>query len=168
MVVGDDDLEPTSSRFGDLVDGRDPAIDGEQKPDAVVREAAESLARDAVPLFEAARQVPVDVGAELAEEEDGERRGTDPVDVVVAVHADAHPARNGGADALDRDLHVSEQKRVVSRERRVEEPRCRLGRVVSAPYEDGRRDVVDAEVTRERARCAGIDRFDRPRARHAR
>ena len=159
---------PRRRRFGDLVDGRDPAIDGEQKPDAVVREAAEGLARDAVPLLEATRQVPIDVGAELAQEEDGERRGADPVDVVVAVHADARPARNGGADALDRDLHVSEKKRVVPWECRVEEPRCRLRRVVSTPYEDGRRDVVDAEVTRERARCAGVDRFDRPRARHAR
>ncbi len=168
MVVGDDDLEPASSCFGDLVDRRDPAIDGEQKADAVVREAAEGLARDPISLLEAARQVPVDVGAELSQEEDGERRGTDPVDVVVAVHADARPARSGGADAVDRNLHVSEKKRVVPRKCRVEEPRCRLRCVVATPYEDGRRDVVDAEVTRERACCAGIDRFDRPRARHAR
>ena len=60
----------------------------------------ERLAGDAVALLEAARQVPVDLGAELAEDEDGERRRADPVDVVVAVDADPRPGRDRGADAL--------------------------------------------------------------------
>ena len=43
-MVGDDDLEPAPPGLGDLVDGRDPAVDGQDEPDALVREPAERLA----------------------------------------------------------------------------------------------------------------------------
>ena len=66
-MVGDDDLEPARLRRGDLGDGGDPAVDGEQEPAALLREPRDRLARDAVALLEAARQVPVDLGAELAQ-----------------------------------------------------------------------------------------------------
>ena len=114
MVVRDDDLEPALAGLGDLLDGRDPAVDGEDEADAVVREARQRLPRDAVALLEPARQVPHDVGAELPEKEDGQRRRADAVDVVVAVHADPNALRDGGADPADGHLHVSEQGRVVA------------------------------------------------------
>ena len=168
MVVGDHDVEPTPGRLGNLVDGGDTAIDRQHESDAVVRESREGLARDAVALLEATRKVPYDVGAELTEEENGERRRADPVDVVVAVHADARAARDGRTDALDRDLHVAEKERIVSGKRGVEKTRCDLWRVVATACENGRRDVADAEIARERAGCAGVDGCDRPRTRHAR
>ena len=56
--------------------------------DAVVGEPRDRVARDAVALLEAARQVPADVGAELAQRQHGERGRADAVDVVVAVDAD--------------------------------------------------------------------------------
>ncbi len=101
MVVRDDDVEPALPGLGDLLDGRDPAVDGEDEADAVVREARQRLPRDAVAFLEPARQVPHDVGAELPEKEDGQRRRADAVDVVVAVYADPNPLRDGGADPAD-------------------------------------------------------------------
>ena len=105
---------PRCRASGDLLDRRDPAVDREDEPDTVVREPPERLARDAVALLEPARQMPVDVGSELAQEEDRERGRTDPVHVVVAVDADARACVDGRADALDRDRHVAEQQRIVA------------------------------------------------------
>ena len=67
VVIGDDDLQAEPPRRGDLVDRGDAAIDGEHEPVALVGELLERLAREAVALLEAARQVPADVGAELPE-----------------------------------------------------------------------------------------------------
>ena len=88
VMVGDDDVEPAFSGLGDLVDGRDPAVDGEDEPATLVGEPGKRVAADAVALVEAAREVPGDVGAELAQEKNGERGRGDAVDVVVAVDAD--------------------------------------------------------------------------------
>ena len=108
VMVGDDDLEAERLRLGDLLDGGDPAVDREHEPDAVGCELREGDTRHAVALLEPARQVPRDVGAELAEDEHGESGGADAVDVVVAVHADALPRLDRGADAFDREGHVPE------------------------------------------------------------
>ena len=89
MVVGDDDVEPELLRAGDLGDRGDPAVDGDDECAPVAGQPVERLARDAVALLEPAREVPGDVRAELPQDEDGERRGADPVRVVVAVDADA-------------------------------------------------------------------------------
>ena len=55
-----------------------------------------------VALLEPRRQVPRRLGAELAQQQDGERGGADAVGVVVAVDADARARRDRGADRLDR------------------------------------------------------------------
>ncbi len=168
MVVRDDDLEPTPPRLCYLLDSRDSAIDRQNKPDTVVGETSQRLARDAVSLLEPARQVPADVGAELAHEQDGKGGRTDPVDVVVAVNADARAVRHRGADALDGLLHISEKRRIVTWKRRVEEVLRLLLFGVSAPHENGRGDLVHAEITCEPCHRTGIDGCNRPRARHAR
>ena len=74
MVVGDDHVEPRSLGSRDLVDGGDSAVDGQHEPAAFPGQTRERLAGEAVALLEAAGQVPVDVGAELAEDEDREGR----------------------------------------------------------------------------------------------
>jgi hypothetical protein len=89
MVVCDHDVEAERSGTYDLGDGGDPAVDGQHEAAAVFCQPVERLAGDAVALLEAARQVPRDVGPELAENEYRERRGADPVGVVVAMDADA-------------------------------------------------------------------------------
>ena len=104
VMVGDDHVEPARARLGDLGDGRDAAVDGEHEPAALVGEPLERAAADAVALVEAARQVPVDVGAELAQQQHGERRRGDPVDVVVAVDADPPARGDRRADPLARGL----------------------------------------------------------------
>ena len=49
---------PSALRLGDLVDGGDPAVDGDDEPDAVVGQPLERVARDAVALLETAREMP--------------------------------------------------------------------------------------------------------------
>src|SRR3954469_13775993 len=63
VMVGDDYIEATFSGLGDLGDGRDSAVDGEDDPAALVREPCERLAADAVALVEATREMPGHVGA---------------------------------------------------------------------------------------------------------
>ena len=89
VVVGDDDVEPQLFRAGHLGDRGDPAVHGDDEGAPVAGQSVERLAGDAVALLEPAREVPGDVCAELPQDEHGERRGADPVRVVVAVDTDA-------------------------------------------------------------------------------
>ena len=67
MVVCDDDVEPERTGLGDLLDGRDPAVHRHHQRHPSAGESHDRVARDTVPLLEPARQVPPDVGAELAQ-----------------------------------------------------------------------------------------------------
>ena len=148
-MVGDDDVEPAFSRLGDLGNGRDPAVDGEDEPAAFVREPGKRLAADAVALVEAAREVPVDLCTELTQQKYGERGGGDAVDVVVAVDADPASLLDGGSDLRACGLHVAEQERIVRRLLAVEEAArdSRIG--VAAPDQYRGRQLRDAELADE-------------------
>src|SRR6478672_2041405 len=61
VMVRDDDVEATFLRHGHLGDGRDPAVDGEDEPAALVGEPGERLAADPIALVEATRQMPGDL-----------------------------------------------------------------------------------------------------------
>ena len=121
VMVGHDHLEAERNGLRDLLHRGDPAVDGEQQPDSLAGHACERFAGDAVALLEAARKMPVDISAQLAQHEDCERGRADPVDVVVAVDADAGAGVDRRADALDGHGHVAEQERVVTWKLRVEE-----------------------------------------------
>ena len=149
VVVGDDHLEAARRCFGDLGRGGDAAVDGEHEAAALVGEPRERLGAHAVAFVEPAREVPVDVGAELAQEQDGERGGGDAVDVVVAVDADPPAVGDGGADPLTRERHVAEQERVVRRLLAGEEQARPLGVVVAAADEHGGRQLADPELAHE-------------------
>ena len=169
VMVGDDHVQAELARAADLLDRGDPAVDGEHEPAAFIRETFERAAVDAVALVEPARQVPFHLRTELAQDEDGEHRGADAVDVVVAVHADSLPRRHGGANACDRNLHVAEQERIVQRLLARKERTGLLGVAVAAPDEHACRDLAEAELLREAARLPVRARTDRPDAlRHAR
>ena len=68
VMVRNDHVEATLSRLGHLGDSRDPAVDGEDEPAALVGEPGECLAANAVALVEAARQMPGDLRPKLAQE----------------------------------------------------------------------------------------------------
>ena len=143
VMVGDDHVEPACARLGNLRDRGDAAVDREHETAPLVGETAERRARDAVALVEAARQVPVDLGSELAQEEHGERCCRDAVDVVVAVDADAATRRDRGADALARLAHVAEQERVVRNGVAGEERARVLWVGKPAPDENACRELAD-------------------------
>ena len=109
----------------DLLDRGHAAVDGQHEPDALAGQPRQRLARDAVALVEAARQVVRDVGAELAQDEHGQRGRADPVGVVVAVDADPRPGRDRRPDRVAGLAHVAELERIVLGQLRVEE-RARL------------------------------------------
>src|SRR5919201_4548086 len=108
--------------------------------------------------------MPLDARAELAQDEERERRRADPVDVVVAVNADPLAARNGGEDPLDRGAHVAEEERIVLRRRAFEERTRALGFFVPAPDENARRQLADPERVDERAYVPVRAGTDRPSA----
>jgi hypothetical protein len=145
VVVGDDHVQAELARAANLVDRRDPAVDGQHQPAPFLRQPLERVAADAVAFVEAARQVPFDLGAELPQDEHGQDRGADAVDVVVAVDADPLPGRDGRADALDRPAHVADQQRIAQRLLAAEERPRGLEVAVSAPDEHAGRDLADAE-----------------------
>ena len=108
VVIGDDDVEPQPPRLGDLLDRGDAAVDREQAANAFRGQSRHRVGVQPVALLEPRRQMPDRIGAELAQQENRERRRADPVGVVVAVHADLVAGRDGGPDRLDRRAHVAE------------------------------------------------------------
>ena len=119
---------PRAARAGDRLVGREPAVDAQDQRGALVGEQVDGLDRDAVALDEAARQVPADVGAELAQRLDRERRGAHAVDVVVAVHDDPAAVRDRVLDGAQASAIAPSAQRIVQRPLELEE-RARLGRV---------------------------------------
>jgi hypothetical protein len=160
MVVGDDHIESGSLRFRDFLNSRNPAVHGEHETEALSGEPRERLARHAVAFLEPARQMPRDVGTQLAKHEDSERSGADPVDVVVAVDADSRSRCGGRMDALAGRCHVTEHEGVVPG--RLAREKSRRGRgIVVPPADQHTRDrLAHIELAREprsSSRIAGLD-----------
>src|SRR5207247_4049291 len=151
VVIRDDYLEPERTRLGDLLHGGDAAVHCQDEAVALFREPRQRLAPHAVPLLEAAWQVPADVGTEFAEDEDSERSRADPVDVVVAVDADALARGNRGVYRRAGLVDGSEQLRIVQRRLAGEKGLCLVGVAVPAPDEDARCRLRDPERRSEGA-----------------
>ncbi len=166
VMVGDDDFQAGGLGLRDLLDGGYAAVDGQHEAAAVCGEAGERFATDAVALVETARQVPLDVGAELAQHMDGERGRTDAVDVVVPVHADPLAGGDRRPDRVARLAHGTERKRVVGRQLRIQEAPRFSGIGVAAAHEDARRRLAKVERLRQRERVAPGARSDDPAAVH--
>ncbi len=164
VVVGDHDVDSERLRVSDLFDGGDPAVDGEHEPAPVLGELRQRLPAEAVALLEAARQVPRDVCAQLAQDEDGQRGRADAVGVVVAVHADALAVGDGLPDRLAGLAHAPEQERVVTGQGAFEEGSRLLRIPVPAPDEDASSRLADPERSRQLARVPVQARTYRPSA----
>ncbi len=164
VMVGDDHVEAARGSLRDLCCGGDPTVDGQDQAAPLVGEPRERATAYAVAFVEAARQVPIDVGAELAKEQNRERCCRDAVDVVVAVDADPRPGGDGGANAFARGRHVAEQEGVVRRLLTGEEAARVIGVEITPPREDGGRDGGNAERAREVRLSAGRAVGECPRA----
>ena len=164
MVVRDDDVEPELSRARNLVDGSDSTVDRHHEPEALLGNPCERLLGDAVPLLEAAREMPLDIGSELAQDDDRKRRRADAVDVVVAVDADPCPGRNRVADHVARRPHVTERVRVVRDGLGGEEGSRLPGVAVPSPDENARGRLADRERFRKRLDLLAGARTERPGA----
>ena len=164
MVIGDDHLQARSACLGDLLGCGDAAVDGENERAPFLPQAGQRVPRDPVPLFEPARKVPLDVGAELAQGAYREGGGADPVRVVVAVYAEAPAGRDGLADEGACGLDVAESERVVPGRLGSQEGPRRVGVAVSPPDEDGCRRVTDAERRGKLPHLAAGARTHRPGA----
>ena len=149
-MVGDDHVEAARLRGSDLLGRRDPTVDRQEQAAALVGEPRDRVARDAVTFLEAARQVPLDVGAERAKRQDGERRGADAVHVVVAVDADPRSVGDRRANPFDRDCHVPEQKRIVRLDLAGDERPRLLEVTVATPDQNRCRDLPHVERIGER------------------
>ena len=166
-MVGDDHLEPCGPSLGDLLDRRDPAVDGEDERALLLGQSRQRVPRDPVALLETAGEMPLDVGAEAAQGRDREGGRADPVHVVVAVDADPPAGRDRLSDQRAGRLHVPEQKRVVAGRLGGQKGPRRLGVAVAPPDEDGCRRFTDVERPRRAPvpPCGGTDASSRcPRA----
>jgi hypothetical protein len=148
-MVADEHVHPGGTRGGDLVDGRDRAVGGDQQARAAGGQALDGRGRQAVAVLRAAGQKPVDVGAERAQHADEDRRRADAVDVVVAVDRD--PA--GRVHVLEHerggDVHPGEGRRIVALV--GGKPGAGGVRLAQAAAHEHLRDrVADAEVALER------------------
>jgi hypothetical protein len=149
MVVCDDDLQPECPRVRDLLDRGHATVHGQDQPKAFLGQACQCVAREAVALVEAARQVRRDLGAELAQDEHCQRGRADPVGVVVPVDADSLPGGDGTTDCLAGSFHVAEQERVVLGQLGREERPGAIRVRVAAPYQHRRQRLANAELAHE-------------------
>ena len=147
-MVGDEDVQPGGARLGHLGDRRDRAIGRDQQPRAAIDQALDGLGGEAVAFALAVGEVPVDLRAEFAQCRDEDRRRTDAVTVVVAVHGDRRATRDVAEHQLDGLRHSPERSWPVSLGR-VEEL-TRSSRVVEpAPREHLREHAAHAELALE-------------------
>ena len=158
VVVGDDDVDAGGARRGDLVDGGDRAVGGDQQLRPARGEALHGRGRQAVAVLGAAGQKPVDVGAERAQDADEDRRRADAVDVVVAVDRDAparahvvEHARADGVDAGELRTGRGARRPPARRARRRDRP----GRGARAPAPSGGSRRARARARARRRRRTG-------------
>src|SRR5690349_18634514 len=106
-MVGDNHFDPEAAGKRHLVDGGDPAIDGEKQLDAVAGEALHRRSRESIAVL-ARRQVQARLGAERAQGAREDRGRADTVYVVVAMDRDAGAARDMSVDEIASRTHSAE------------------------------------------------------------
>ena len=102
------------------------------------------------------------VGAGFTQRQHGDRGGADPVDVVVAVHADLLSGCDRGLDPLHCGGHVAEEKRVVTGRLGGQKDARRCGVAVPAAREHGGGDLAHAELAGELEHRLAVTLPDRP------
>jgi hypothetical protein len=145
VVVGDDHVHPGRAGARDLLDRGDRAVDGDQQVGAALGQAVDGRGGEAVAVRAAAREVPVDVGADRAQRADEHGGGGHAVDVVVAVDGDPGVAPDVADDALGRLPETAERvQRVLVGGLQERARRLRLGH--AAPHQHLGEHAGDAEL----------------------
>src|SRR6185437_5148191 len=99
MVVADYRLDPQRARQRDLLHGGDAAVGGYQQAGAALGQSPDRLGAQPIPLG-AVGQMPIAVGAKLAQGPHEHGGGADAVDVVVAV--DRYPRAGRARSTITR------------------------------------------------------------------
>ncbi len=123
VVVGDHHVEPRRARRRHLVDRGDRAVGRDQQAGAAGRQPLDGGRREPVAVLEAARQIPVDLRAQGAQDPHEDGRRAHAVGVVVAVDRDPRPAPGVAEDALGRLAQAAEGVERVRGVGREEGPR---------------------------------------------
>ena len=113
MVIADDDVQAQVPRIFDLLHRRNPAVHGEEDPDAVRPGLVDPQTGDPVSFLDPVRDVVLDDGSGFLQEQVQHRRPVRPVHIVVAEDKDPLPRLQRFNDACDGFLHTPEKERVV-------------------------------------------------------
>ncbi len=150
MVVCNDNLHSKLPGKLDLINSRDPAIDGHDQRSATLGQLPHIAVAEPIPVRDSVRDQPVAVDAKLAQRSHQDGRRADPVDVEVPMHRDPPFLFDDGQDRLQDRPHRLERLRRMHLVG-VEERPSLLGRPIAPPDErDGNR-LAHAEVRREPA-----------------
>jgi hypothetical protein len=139
VVVGDDEVHAVPACPLRCLDPPDAAVHRDHQTHAVGMEPIDRGGLQAVAVAQPFRQEVRDVRAEQLEHASQDDRGGHPIDVVVAMHGDSLPTRDGAEHAIDRGGHVRERERIVEAVHRGSEEapgRIRIGEPADA--EDAR------------------------------
>ena len=166
VVVGHHDVERELAGARHGLGSGDAAVDGDQQPGAGGCQRLHGADGDAVALLEATGQERLDLAAQEPQHLDGERRGADAVDVVVAVDDDRPACRDRTLDQRTGLGDVAQRERIVQRAVALEERprRVRIGQ--PAPDQHLGRDTLESERTGQPAHLVGAARRDRERRGH--
>ncbi len=145
VVVAHHHVEPGLARGGDLVNGSDRAVDGEQQAGAAIGQPANRPERQPVPVRQPVRQVPPHVGIAGPQRAHHDRGRAHSVDVVIAVHDDPAAASDVPVDQAHRSIDPGERAGLM-RLLRIEKRPGRCGIANAAADEYLREDVTDAEL----------------------
>ena len=154
VMVGDDDLYSQRSGQRHLLDGRDPAIDGDQHLRSALGQPLDIGRAEPVAVGDPVRDQPVAIGApKLAQRADHDRCRTDAVDVEVAVDRDPPLGADRLQNPLDNRAHRAKgigRVRLVG----VEKGTSLLRRAIAAPHQRNRHRIAHVQGLDQRPSLA--------------
>ncbi len=113
MVICNDQLNTAFAHHFRGLDGGDAAVNGDDELRTVIADLGDRFAVQAVPFFDAVRDVIFDNAAELADGVPEDGGGGDAVDVVIAVDDDFFVVANRFGDSLGGEGEIGDQGGIV-------------------------------------------------------
>jgi len=150
MVVGDHQSHIGPGQLGRYVNGRDPAVDGDDQPGPLLREASGSLDIQAETLLDPVRNVEGDLGAGKGQDVPQDSYPGRPIYVVIAIEDDFL----AGANGIDNDPCRIGSARQLARRVKILELRCQEGRCGLVRREA----AIDKKLGQQRRQLPTVDR----------